>query len=739
MTGRRSHSRGRRPDGENFEDVPLTELNPAATRPVSERPQSMYTTGHDEHFVDPSYNPMNYINTDYDNNYSNSLPPPANSEFRHTPLPYPDGDIVAPRNPLPFPTNDRLMAPSQAPDILPYPTNDSLIPREPHQNPHRHSYLLYGNDDAAVEATAIPSAIFQERDQIDLVQGLRDILGAREGSRGGWLSKNPQSIPQPTRNSLIDADGHAIIYDGDARSIEDSGDRAVARYSRSMHSAASDDNFNPPSSSSPRKSSSSVVRHRHTRSGVNPQQLEEGSHDITQLQLEPPPLRPSSPASSRNALAEAVKKFSTRIVTGGTAPPAATQGTVDHALSPSLRPVSIRRSRDDFDDEYSGALIRPSISSTSEIPPISAVSGPIHPTTSSTSLQVSQFISPSPSLNSYDTSGTASTGYGQLSAGIINDLTLSEQVSRADGEPESEYLNQPPPRPPKIVLFGKSLGIFSKDNKFRRFLYDTLTKKWFEILFLVVLVAQVFVLTAMTIPDIVTEGVDQRPIGFMTAFHDVAYDWILLGIFIFYTIVAIAKSIAFGLLFDFKNHSVRFSYNHKEYTIISVKEDTGPIFHTTDLRKSLSKKNRRKNPQHTQFESTAGLVPTESNQLSQEQSPPIQREFRRAHHIDPDKEDTIPAPERAYLRSTWTRIDFVAIICYWITFGLQANNIATRLELFVFRCLSGLPMLRLLNMTKRTSMILHSLKVGAPRIWTIFLFIGFFWYAINKTQFWQSF
>lgn len=84
----------------------------------------------------------------------------------------------------------------------------------------------------------------------------------------------------------------------------------------------------------------------------------------------------------------------------------------------------------------------------------------------------------------------------------------------------------------------------------------------------------------------------------------------------------------------------------------------------------------------------------------------------------------------AFLRHSWNRIDFVSIIAYWVDFVLLLkqqeidDDIGRRL--LVFKMLSALILLRLLNLTDGNRVILNSLKKAAPLLVNVLYFVLFF-------------
>lgn len=76
-----------------------------------------------------------------------------------------------------------------------------------------------------------------------------------------------------------------------------------------------------------------------------------------------------------------------------------------------------------------------------------------------------------------------------------------------------------------------------------------------------------------------------------------------------------------------------------------------------------------------------------------------------------------------FLRHTFNRIDFIAVICYWIDFSLMVAGVE---NIYFFKTIAAMRTLRLLNITAGSSTILRSLKKSAPLLVNIALFIAFF-------------
>ncbi|CAG8794397.1 380_t:CDS:2, partial [Dentiscutata erythropus] len=82
----------------------------------------------------------------------------------------------------------------------------------------------------------------------------------------------------------------------------------------------------------------------------------------------------------------------------------------------------------------------------------------------------------------------------------------------------------------------------------------------------------------------------------------------------------------------------------------------------------------------------------------------------------------------AFLRHSFNRIDLVAVICYWIDLVITNFGVS---HVYVFKALSTLRSLRLLTVTSGGSTILQSLKISAPLLANVMIFISFFFVIIS--------
>ena len=67
---------------------------------------------------------------------------------------------------------------------------------------------------------------------------------------------------------------------------------------------------------------------------------------------------------------------------------------------------------------------------------------------------------------------------------------------------------------------------------------------------------------------------------------------------------------------------------------------------------------------------------------------------------------------RAYLRHSFNRMDFIAVVSYWIALILELTGLMTRHHIYIFRMLSCLRIFRLLGITEGTSVVSTSFTVN---------------------------
>ena len=286
---------------------------------------------------------------------------------------------------------------------------------------------------------------------------------------------------------------------------------------------------------------------------------------------------------------------------------------------------------------------------------------------------------------------------------------------------------QPQPNP----LKGKSLAVFAPDNWVRLKLCEMLVHPITEPVILILIVVQTILL-----------AIDSaKPTPYTGRAKPKAWDasWInfaLLALFTIYTLEIIARVIVSGLI-----------KNADEYSTLDIAHG---------LRAALSNRIRT-------FFAPQRHPTIKDGAREAEQQPSIFRSFTGAQlQVDQPghsrQQQRVRLARRAFLRHGFNRLDFVAVVSFWIMFVLSVMMVEGSRHLFLFRMLSCLRILRLLGLTRGTSVspvsqpvtepfwlirfqvILRSLKKAAPMLVNVAFLIGFFWllFAIIGVQAFKS-
>ncbi|OCK85943.1 hypothetical protein K432DRAFT_421393 [Lepidopterella palustris CBS 459.81] len=356
-------------------------------------------------------------------------------------------------------------------------------------------------------------------------------------------------------------------------------------------------------------------------------------------------------------------------------------------------------------------------------------------------------LSPSSAESPLHRAGTIMRNMSTRVVNISNDSDLAERTIRRKSslkqarlqEPPSfpampEYLNDgaaspgsPTEKPPSPIgrrgaaaqwqpqpnpLRGKSLGIFPPDNKLRLKLCDLLVHPATEPCLLILIVFQTVLLAVDSSRNVFTDG---RSTRWGTSWIDYA----LLGLFSIYSLEIIIRVIVSG-----------FMANPVEYSTINRQ---------IGLKEAVLSKGRALFMPHRQPSLKHAASPIDSQQ------PSILRSFTTTQ-MDIDQpghyrqQQRVRLAHRAYLRHSFNRLDFLAVVSFWISFVIGILGMESPRHLYVFRMLSCLRILRLLGITSGTTVILRSLKKAAPLLVHVAFLISFFWllFAIIGVQSFKS-
>jgi len=263
----------------------------------------------------------------------------------------------------------------------------------------------------------------------------------------------------------------------------------------------------------------------------------------------------------------------------------------------------------------------------------------------------------------------------------------------------------PPPFPAPAYhpnpLLGKTWGVFGPENPLRKWLCEILVHPVTEPTILALIVAQTVLLAVNAASDAVYLQTRNKAWGS-------PFDYAIFTLFVIYTLELIARTIVSGFISNPRGFSTidrslgfRKAVLQKAETLFAPAQD-------------------RQMPARTTTEDFDG--PSQ---------PSIVRTFTGVPAPGgpghSKQQQRIRLARRAFLRHSFNRLDFLAVVSYWISLSLQLSRFETSHHVYVFNMLSCLRILRLLGLTAGTSIILRSLKKAAPLLVHVAFLIGFFW------------
>ncbi|KAL8704743.1 MAG: hypothetical protein Q9201_002127 [Fulgogasparrea decipioides] len=265
--------------------------------------------------------------------------------------------------------------------------------------------------------------------------------------------------------------------------------------------------------------------------------------------------------------------------------------------------------------------------------------------------------------------------------------------------------------PPLNPLKGNSLGIFSPDNWLRVRLCEVLVHPVTEPVILVLIVIQTILLAIDSAPNL-SSGHDIQP------WQSSWLHFPFLSLFVIYTLEVCVRCIVSGFIKNPDEHSTVDWNKGFRKTLV---DQTRKIF-TPSRRHATIHAGNAVDPQQTIIRSFTSM------QMKAAQSDDSRQPQRRR------------LARRAFLRHSFNRLDFLAVVSFWIAFVLEILQIEQRRHIYLFRMLSCLRILRLLGLTSGTSVILRSLKKAAPLLVNVAFLIGFFWllFAVVGVQCFKS-
>ncbi|KIM44013.1 hypothetical protein M413DRAFT_17890 [Hebeloma cylindrosporum] len=300
----------------------------------------------------------------------------------------------------------------------------------------------------------------------------------------------------------------------------------------------------------------------------------------------------------------------------------------------------------------------------------------------------------------------ANTGLeGQLRLGDGEDTTRRKKGSEDEDGPPAPDLKQ------ALPIRGRTLCFLGPDSKLRLSLFNFLVHPLTEPGILILILLNAIVLTIQTYPSLTLPTADgpTLPPRIKGYFHSWE-DYVLFALFIVFTLEAFARICVTGFLFDPEPYTPNPATTpgtlsrgggiatrianaaHRAHAII--REPSEP----TLLSLAMRSDNRAAHPDSIAL--------------------PFRLSIGHLHH---KTQRNVP-----YLRQSWSRIDFVANVSFWITFILAMTGVERGTHhIGLFRAMSIIRIARLLTITSGTTTILHSLKTARPLLTSVAYFVLF--------------
>ena len=305
---------------------------------------------------------------------------------------------------------------------------------------------------------------------------------------------------------------------------------------------------------------------------------------------------------------------------------------------------------------------------------------------------------PRPSFDYGRTDSTDSPAEIDVENPAVSSPVEEKRPSFADihaASPQTPILPQHHPNP----LRGKSLGIFSPENKLRKWLMEILIHPATEPVILLLIVVQTVLLAVDAAPSVYNDARSKR-------WGSSKIDYALFALFIIYTLEVVARVIVSG-----------FMSNAIEYSSIDRSQGFRKAIYTQAS--SLFSVHHKENPIRrgsAEPPINPSIVRTFTGSFPDPNAPGHGRQQQR-----------LRLARRAFLRHSFNRLDFIAVVSYWISFVMTIFQFETGRHVYIFDMLSCLRILRLLGLTSGTSIILRSLKKAAPLLVNVAFLISFFW------------
>lgn len=248
----------------------------------------------------------------------------------------------------------------------------------------------------------------------------------------------------------------------------------------------------------------------------------------------------------------------------------------------------------------------------------------------------------------------------------------------------------PSSAPSEHMLVGRTLNLFGPRHPLRRLALKLMLNAWVEPIILLLIIANVVVLTLQAAPSVFSHP---RPstAGYFHTWHDSAL-FVFMCIF---TVEIVLRVIVSGLFFSPTDHW----WVGKSWPNQRTSPPTAPH----EKRKSSLLSSLSSNPEDSRRAYPHQPLSRAQSDLSIEARPQGHILSEVPFKLAVDHLQQITVSQKAYLRHSYNRIDLVAVVSFWITFVLASTGAEQSQWLYVFRGLSVLRATRLLTFTTGSS------------------------------------
>lgn len=251
-----------------------------------------------------------------------------------------------------------------------------------------------------------------------------------------------------------------------------------------------------------------------------------------------------------------------------------------------------------------------------------------------------------------------------------------------------------------LKLFGNSLGFISPRDPIRLKIAQILLSKIHNILYYILLNSLIAVLVVRTYSPA------ENDTKFLFKFTNWA-DYFIFILSILFSINDGMKIIAFG----FWDDSQMFAAYDRDY--VTLVNRLGIVRFCNFLKKKYN------------FTLLDYILPFKlTNDNADQTKLLLERPEGRAGSVHSSSDFEIP---RAFMRSSWNRIDFTSTLCFWIGLLLSINDYYMDKGIRIFEALAVLRILRMIDTDTVHSSVFRGLKVAMPQLINVGTMLVYFW------------